>query len=91
LKKPDEKEKLDVLYGFANEVVDERNKGRSLVFVDDKLLEWVDEQVDSGKYLSRSHVIEYALAEFKEGRKRKGGSEVLRRDLPSHLTKTNNL
>jgi len=60
-----------------------------LVFVDDKLLEWVDEQVDSGKYLSRSRAIEYALAEFKEGRK--GGSGVLRRDLPSHMTETNNL
>ena len=56
---------------FAKEVLDEKNKGRSLVFVDDKLLEWVDEQVDAGKYYSRSHAIECAVAEIKEGGKSK--------------------
>jgi Arc/MetJ-type ribon-helix-helix transcriptional regulator len=66
LEKPNDKEEPDVLCGFVNKVVGERNKGRSLVFVDDKLLEWVDKLVDSGEYLSRSHVIECALVEMKE-------------------------
>ena len=82
-----DKKKHDVLYGFVNKVVDERNKERSLVFVDDKLLEWVDEQVGAGKYLSRSHAIECALAEVKEGKNRKGGSEVSGYDSPGHLTR----
>ena len=82
-----DKKKHDVLYGFVNKVVDERNKERSLVFVDDKLLEWVDEQVGAGKYRNRSHAIECALAEVKEGKNRKGGSEVSGYDSPGHLTR----
>ena len=89
MEKTNDTEKLDVLYMFAKKVLDEKNKGRSLVFVDDKLLEWVDEQVDAGKYYSRSHAIEWALAEIKEVEKSKGGLEVSGRDLPGHLTRVN--
>lgn len=87
MKKPHENEKHDVLYGFVNKVVDERNRGRSLVFVDDKLLEWVDEQVDAGKYYNRSYAIEYALAEIKKAEKSKGDSKVLDRISRRHLTR----
>ena len=90
MEKPNDTEKLDVLYMFAKRVLDEKNKGRSLVFVDDKLLEWVDVQVDAGKYYSRSHAIECAVAEIKERGKNKGGLEVSGRELPSHLARTNN-
>jgi len=84
LEKPNDKEEPDVLYGFVDRIVDERNKGRSLVFVDDKLLEWVDRQVDAGKYLSRYHAIECALAEMKE----RGKSEVSLKVLGHDLTET---
>ena len=73
------------MHMFARKVVDEKNEGRSLVFVDDKLLEWVDEQVEAGKYFSRSHAIECALAEIKERGKSQGNIEVLGRGLPSRL------
>lgn len=76
MEKPNDTEKLDMLYMFAKKALEEKNKGRSLVSVDDKLLEWVDEQVDSRKYVSRSHAIGCALVEFKERRKSKGDLEV---------------
>ena len=69
-------EKLDVLYMFAKKVLDEKNRGRSLIFVDDKLLEWIDEQVDAGKYYSRSHAIECVVAEIKERGKNKGDDHL---------------
>lgn len=88
MEKPNDTEKLDVLYMFVKKVLDEENKGRSLVFVNDKLLEWVDEQVDAGKYYSRSHAIECAVAEIKQRGKSKGSLEVLGHNLPGHLTRT---
>ena len=75
MEKPNDTEKLE-LYMFAKRVLAEKSRGRSLVFVDDKLLEWVDEQVDAGKYYSRSHAIECAVAEIKERGKNKGDGHL---------------
>ena len=42
-------------------------EGKDSLFasVDKKLLKWIDEQVQNGKYSSRSHLIEAILAEYK--------------------------
>jgi len=34
--------------------------------VDDELIEWLDQEVDSRRFRNRSHGIEYALAELKK-------------------------
>jgi len=46
------------LYEFLVRLVEEAKEGKGLVFVDEKLLEWLDKQVEAGKYDSRSHAIE---------------------------------
>ncbi len=46
-------------------------KEKISVSVEPQLLEWVDEQVNSKRFASRSHAIEYALARLK---REKGGT-----------------
>jgi hypothetical protein len=41
------------------------NKASLFASVDQDLLKWIDEQVQSGKYRDRSHLIESVLAEYK--------------------------
>ena len=42
-------------------------EGKAGVFVDRKLLEWVDGQVDAGKYRDRSHAVEEMIREEMRG------------------------
>jgi hypothetical protein len=41
------------------------NKSSLFASVDQDLLKWIDEQVQSGKYRDRSHLIESILAEYR--------------------------
>ena len=41
------------------------NKDSLFASIDKDLLKWIDEQVQSGKYRSRSHLIESVLAEYR--------------------------
>ena len=53
--KRSEEELIDLLCDFLKRVHREVEKGRTLVFVDEKLVDWVKEQ---GKYRSESEAIE---------------------------------
>ncbi len=50
--------KLDVLARFLDRVKLEAEKGRDMIWIDKKLLEWLDKQVEMGKYRSCSHAVE---------------------------------
>jgi len=41
-------------------------KVRKNVTVDDKLVKWVEEQIEAKRFASLSHAIEYALTQLKE-------------------------
>ena len=41
------------------------NKDSVFASIDKDLLKWIDEQVNTGKYTSRSHLIETILADYK--------------------------
>ncbi|MBN1243985.1 hypothetical protein JXA31_00145 [Candidatus Bathyarchaeota archaeon] len=41
------------------------NKASLFASIDQDLLKWIDEQIQSGKYRSRSHLIESILAEYR--------------------------
>jgi hypothetical protein len=41
------------------------NKASLFASIDKDLLKWIDEQVQKGKYRSRSHLLETVLAEYK--------------------------
>jgi Arc/MetJ-type ribon-helix-helix transcriptional regulator len=34
--------------------------------IDKDLIEWIEKQVDTGKYRNKSHVIEYAIRELRQ-------------------------
>ncbi|TRO45877.1 hypothetical protein E2P60_06415 [Candidatus Bathyarchaeota archaeon] len=42
-----------------------KNKSSLFASIDNDLLKWIDEQVQKGKYSSRSHLIETVIAECK--------------------------
>ncbi|MCW4031550.1 MAG: ribbon-helix-helix domain-containing protein [Candidatus Bathyarchaeota archaeon] len=42
-----------------------KNKASLFTSIDQDLLKWIDKQVQSGKYQSRSHLIETILSEYK--------------------------
>jgi hypothetical protein len=44
------------------------NKDSLFASIDKDLLKWIDEQVNTGKYTSRSHLIEAILADYKINR-----------------------
>lgn len=56
-------EGLDQIIELAKEIVRQHREGRTLVFVDKELLEWLDKQVEVGKYDSVSHAIEVLILE----------------------------
>lgn len=45
-----------------------KNKSSLFASIDQDLLKWVDTQVQSGKYRSRSNLIESLLSEYKENK-----------------------
>lgn len=63
LEKPVYEEGLDLVIELAKEIVRQHREGRTLVFVDKELLEWLDKQVEVGKYDSVSHAIEVLILE----------------------------
>lgn len=63
LEKPVYEEGLDLVIELAKEIVRQHTEGRTLVFVDKELLEWLDKQVEVGKYDSVSHAIEVLILE----------------------------
>lgn len=42
------------------------------VTLEEKLLEWIDQQVKKTRFRNRSHLVEYALVKFKESEEKKG-------------------
>jgi Arc/MetJ-type ribon-helix-helix transcriptional regulator len=50
-----------------NETV-EMAKQRLQVTVRDDLVKWMDQQIGTARFASRSHAIEYALTQLKEGK-----------------------
>ena len=61
LEKPVYEEGLDLVIKLAKEIVRQHREGRTMVFVDKELLEWLDKQVEAGKYDSLSHAIEVLI------------------------------
>ena len=61
LEKPVYEEGLDLVIELAKEIVRQHMEGRTMVFVDKKLLEWLGKQVEAGKYDSLSHAIEVLI------------------------------
>jgi hypothetical protein len=53
-----EMENLDLIVKIINIIAEQVGKGRRWIWVDVKLVEWVDKQVEMGKYRSRSHAVE---------------------------------
>jgi hypothetical protein len=49
---------LELMVKIINMIVEQVEKGRRWIWVDVKLVEWVDKQVETGKYRSRSHAVE---------------------------------
>lgn len=63
LEKPVYEEGLDLVIELAKEIVRQHREGRTLVFVDKELLEWLGKQVEAEKYDSVSHAIEVLISE----------------------------
>jgi len=53
-----ETETLKLMVKIINKIAEQMEKGRHWIWVDAKLVEWVDKQVEMGKYRSRSHAVE---------------------------------
>ena len=53
-----EMENHDLIVKIINMIAEQVEKGRHWIWVDVKLVEWVDKQVEMGKYRSRSHAVE---------------------------------
>ena len=49
---------LKLMIKIINMIAEQMEKGRHWIWVDVKLVEWVDKQVEMGKYRSRSHAVE---------------------------------
>ena len=49
---------LELMAKIINMIAEQVEKGRRWIWVDVKLVEWVDKQVETGKYRSRSHAVE---------------------------------
>ena len=45
------------------------------VTIDKELIQWIDREVNTKKYRNRSHLVELALAKFRETQKRKKEKE----------------
>ena len=58
LENPTLEEKLDLIVGLLERIKEELDKGREWIWVNKKLLKWVDKQVETGKYPNRSHAVE---------------------------------
>jgi len=61
LEKSVHEEGLEQIIELAKEIVRQNREGRTMVFVDKELLEWLDKQVEAGKYENRSHAIEVLI------------------------------
>ena len=61
LEKPVHEEGLEQIIELAKEIVRQHREGRTMVFVDKELLEWLDKQVEAGKYDSLSNAIEVLI------------------------------
>jgi len=42
-----------------------KNKVKTSVALDEELLKWVDEQVETRRFASRTHAVEYALEQLR--------------------------
>lgn len=62
--KRSEQELIEMLCDFLKRIHREAEKGRTLVFVDEKLVDWVKEQ---GKYRSESEAIESLIRKEMKG------------------------
>lgn len=49
---------LEIMVKIINIFLEQVEKGRLWIWVDVKLVEWLDKQVEMGKYRSRSHAVE---------------------------------
>ena len=45
-------------------------KAKISVTVEKKLVEWIDQQIETMRFRNRSHAVEYALAKFIESEKK---------------------
>jgi Arc/MetJ-type ribon-helix-helix transcriptional regulator len=43
-------------------------KVKTSVTVDDELLKWIDKEIQSKRFASRTHAIEYAIEQLKKGK-----------------------
>lgn len=46
------------------------------VTIEEKLLQWIDKQVENARFRNRSHMVEYALVKFKESEEKIKEKEV---------------
>lgn len=61
LGRPNYEEGLGPVIELAKEIVRQNRQGRTLVFVDKELVEWLDKHVETGKYENCSHAIEVLI------------------------------
>lgn len=54
---------MDLWAEFAEYMKDQIEKGRDMVWIDKRLLGWVDKQVEAQIYRSRSHAMEVLIQE----------------------------
>lgn len=62
-------EYMKPMWRFLDTILNKREEGKSIVFVDDKLVEWIGKEVEAGVYRDQSYAVETLIKEKRKEKK----------------------